>query len=256
MLLWILIPVLILTLLVGLALLEGALRRNPRGGYEAGALFLFGRTYARLVHNLRVRGGDRIPAEREPGPLIVVCNHTAGLDPVVVQCPCPFYIRWMMAEDMRAPQLEWFWTWWGIFFVDRAKRTPGGFKSAIRHLRAGGVVGIFPEGAIERPPRQLLPFLPGLGVLIKKSHARVLCVTIDGTPQYDPAWASLWHTSQTVVHFRELIDYAESDLGPAEIVEDLERRFAIWTNWPRNEDMESLVPDPDRVIPYGGLKAE
>ena len=248
---WLLIPA-VLVLLAVLGWLEGKLRDNPRGDYGSGFILLASRWYAVFCHRLRVRGRDRIPREREPGPLIVVANHTAGLDPVLLQVACPFFIRWVMAEDMRAPQLEWFWRWWGVFFVDRQQRRAGGFRAAIRHLRQGGVVGFFPEGGIERPPGQLLPFMPGLGSMIKATGARVLAVTIEGTPQYDPAWASLWHTSSSVVHFREILDFAGDERSGEEIVDDLQRRFEIWTGYPVNERFGALAPEPDLSVPYAG----
>lgn len=207
---------------------------NPRGDFESGFALAVSRLYCRAVHLLRVRGRKRIPAGQHPGPMIVVCNHTAGIDPILVQAACPFYVRWLMAQDMRTPRLEWFWTWWDVMFVDRIKRDSGGLRQALRHLKAGGVVGIFPEGGLERPPKQILPFQPGIGMLVKKTGARVLTVTVDGTPQVDPAWASLWNPSKSIVHFRETIDYTTTDLDGPAIAEDLRRRFVNYTGWTAN----------------------
>jgi hypothetical protein len=53
------------------------------------------------------------------------------------------------------------------------------------------VIGVFPEGRLERPERHLLPFLPGLGVMIKRTRASVLPIVIEGTPQTETAWASV-----------------------------------------------------------------
>lgn len=219
-----------------LGLLARWLEDNPLGTLEAGVCYHAARVYAACVHSLRIRGRDRIPISRDnAGPLIIVCNHTAGIDPVLVQTACRFPIRWIMAEDMRHPALEWFWRQWRVIFVNRSQRDGGGLREATRHLKAGGVVGIFPEGGLERPPGQLLRFQGGVGLLIRRSKASVLAVTIDGTPQFDPAWASLWHTSRSIVHFRETIDYSDSGLDAAGISGDLEARFMRWLGWPMNE---------------------
>lgn len=207
---------------------------------NAGLFFAFGRTYVRLFHGLRVRGRAAIPTvgkgERGPGPLIVIANHTAGIDPVLIQAAVPFHIRWMMAEDMRLGQLEWLWQWLRVIFVSRTSRDSLGAREAIRHLQAGGVIGIFPEGGLERPAFQLLPFQPGIGLLIKRTRARVLPVIVDGTPQVDPAWASLWKPSQSRIHFKPTLDYSHSELSAAEIAQDLRQRFMEWTGWPLNDD--------------------
>ena len=190
---------------------------------------------------------------------MIIANHTAGLDPVVIQASVPFHIRWMMAEDMRLGQLEWLWQWLEVIFVSRTSRDSIGTREAIRHLRQGGVIGIFPEGGLERPPFHLMPFQAGVGLLIKRSGARVLPAIVDGTPQVDPAWASLWRPSRTRVRFKPTLDYSGLDLSPAEIAADLRRRFAEWTGWPFNDEPSQIeqgaagksrlrrsVPDPRR----------
>lgn len=216
-----------------------ALRPNPLANPWGGVLYSLGGLYIRLVHRLTVRARAHCPTDRAPGPLIVVANHTAGIDPLLVSYACPFPIRWVMAQDMRLSWLEWFWRWQGVIFVGRrenAKSKNGlgssGVRSALRHLERRGVIGIFPEGGIERPPERLRPFLGGVGTLIHKSGARVLPVWISGTPTVDPAWASLWHQSRSVVEFGPVIDYAEAGLSPREITRDLQRRYADWTTWP------------------------
>ncbi|GAB4383843.1 MAG: hypothetical protein Kow0022_04700 [Phycisphaerales bacterium] len=160
---------------------------NPYGDFESGVLYRLGRAYAALVHHLRALGTDHIPNTRNPGPLIVVANHSSGVDPILIQCMLPFPVRWVMAEDMRVPQLEWFWKWQKVIFVGKPGHEALGLRLALKHLRAGGVVGIFPEGGIERPVRHILPFYPGLGALVVRTGARVLPVLIEGTPQVDPA---------------------------------------------------------------------
>ncbi|MEM7755128.1 MAG: lysophospholipid acyltransferase family protein [Planctomycetota bacterium] len=209
---------------------------NPKDGeFDAGVLFWLARRYNTWVHALRIRGRHNIPKERTPGPLIVVSNHTAGLDPVIIQADCPFFIRWMMAKDMRAPVLEWFWTYWKIIFVNRENADGQSVREAVRELKEGGVIGIFPEGALERPPRQVLPFQDGIGLIIRRSKARVLPVVVDGTPQFNPAWASLWKPSQSIVRFYPVIDYADSGMSAKEIADDLRQRYLDWTGWPANE---------------------
>ena len=237
--LWVSVSILVLAVLALLGMLGRTVFNNPRGDFETGITILAGRLYVSTVHALRVRGRKRLdglgPEIGRTEPLIIVCNHTAGLDPVLVQATCPFFIRWLMAQDMRASVLEWFWKFWDIIFVDRDRRDSAGLRTALRHLRAGGVIGVFPEGALERPSRQLLPFQAGAGLLIKRSGARVLTVTIEDTPQYDPAWASLWHLSRSRIHFRELIDYRETGLDQQGIADDLRRRFVNYLGWTTND---------------------
>ncbi|MEZ6242016.1 MAG: lysophospholipid acyltransferase family protein [Phycisphaerales bacterium] len=213
------------------------------------AVQILGRAYARFLHDLRVEGREHIPQDPSPGPLIVVANHTAGVDPILVAAACQFDIRWVMAQDMRLPWLGWFWRWQEVIFVSRSGQDRGAVREALAHLERGGVIGIFPEGGLERPARQIRRFRRGVGLLIHRSRAPVLPVVIEGTPQVDPAWASLWRRGRARVTAHEIVDYAESGLSGVEIADDLRRRYLDWTGWPANDrsQREADVTHPPRL---------
>lgn len=213
---------------VAFAFLSRALLDNPRAEPVFGLVWLLGWHYAVWVHRVRVIGVANIPKGRRAGPLIVVANHTAGVDPVLVQMPFAFEIRWIMAQDMRHPWGEWLWRLADVIFVNRQGDEIAGVREAIRHLRDGGVIGVFPEGGIARPRGTVRPFLPGVGLLIKKSGAPVLPVVIEGTPDVDPAWDSLTQRSRSVVTIMPPIQYRGSGLGAAAIAEDLRSRYEGW----------------------------
>ncbi len=196
-----------------------------------GLLYLSGRAYARLVHRLTIETEPGALSDID-GPLIVVSNHTAGVDPILVSSGCPRRIGWIMAEDMRLPLLNWFWRWQGVIFVTRDKEGRKGLRDARAALAAGGCIGIFPEGRLERPHGRLLPFNPGVGMLVKRSGARILPVIVEGTPETRTAWQALWTPSRAKVRFMRPISYADSTLTPAEIAADLQHRYAAWTGWP------------------------
>jgi 1-acyl-sn-glycerol-3-phosphate acyltransferase len=211
---------------------------NPRGDVETGLLWRFLRLYARLFHRLRVEGGEHIPRTRHPGPLIIVSNHTAGVDPLLIQAACVFEIRWIMAADMQVGWAEPFWRWAGVISVDRRRGDAGAAREAIRHVKEGGVLGIFPEGGLERPARTIIPFEPGVGLIIRRTGARVLPVIVDGTPIVDAAWTSLVRPGRARIRFMPPIDYSATKLSAQEITEDLRRRYAEWTGWAMSDEQE------------------
>jgi 1-acyl-sn-glycerol-3-phosphate acyltransferase len=214
------------------ALVAHWLLDNPRRDPEAGVLWRTAETYAALVHGLRATGVENFPATRRPGPLIVIANHTAGIDPLLIQTVIPFDLRWIMAADMRAPAMEWFWSFARVIFIDGTPGDVAAIREAIRHVKTGGVLGIFPEGGIERPPRTLRNFEPGVGLLIRRTGAPVLPVIIRDTPAVDTAWESLFRFSRSRLEFKPLIDYGDSGLSAEDIALDLRRRYAAWTGWP------------------------
>jgi 1-acyl-sn-glycerol-3-phosphate acyltransferase len=219
-----------------------ALCNNERNDPTYGMVFNGFRLYMRLMHRPTYAGIDNIPPA-DGTPTIFVCNHTAGVDPVLVHLASRHDTRWMMASDMRAPKYEAFWNWMRIIDVDRTNGDPASAREALRHLAQGGTVGIFPEGGLERPPKQLIEFMPGVGLLIKKSRARVVPVFIDDTPQVDPAFASLWHRSNSRVTFYPPINYSESGMTAKGITQDLFDRYKEWSGWPTNKNPKFLLEE-------------
>lgn len=200
-------------------------------GYASAVLRIF-QVYARFWQRARYEGLEHIPGATEAGspaePLIVVCNHTAGIDPILVQAACPFAIRFMMARDMRVWFMEGALRFGRVIFVDRENPTGLELREAMAHLKAGGALGVFPEGRIERPPPpagDLLPFREGVGVLVRRSGAAVLPALITGTPEAPTAWGSIWRRGRRVrVRFLEPIRFGRQSDAKA-ITSELEGAF-------------------------------
>lgn len=221
--------VLIAVVAVAVGAREGR-RRRPVSGWLEGFVYALGRLYARGVHRVEYVYEDGALDDLE-GPLLVVCNHTAGVDPILVSAGLPVPVRWLMADDMRISCMDWFWDWAGVIFIARTRFGRTGLRRARKHLQEHGVIGIFPEGHIERPAGTLLPFATGVGVLAHRTGARVLPVIIEGTPQTPSAWESLWTASRARVRVMRPIDYAGTDLQSADIAGDLLERYKGWTGW-------------------------
>ena len=201
--------------------------------------------YARLMHRPSVDGLEHVPERTPEGlgerPLIVIANHTAGVDPVLIQSVLAFEARWIMAADMRVPALDWLWEFGRVIFVDREKGDAMALREALRHLKQGLTLGVFPEGNIERPPRRILPFEEGAAMLAIRSGALVLPVIIEGTPQADPAWASLWKSSRSRLRFLPRIDAKALGLRPAALAEHLREVYLRETGWPKNDNPPRFV---------------
>ncbi|OAB62507.1 hypothetical protein AY599_28535 [Leptolyngbya valderiana BDU 20041] len=234
---WLFWLILALVLWLGVAMAAGRLLGGPRGDDVLGNLAYYViRGYVRLRHPPRLEGRENIP-EFIPGgglegvgPLIVVANHASGVDPLLVQSVLPFEPRWMMAADMRHPAGEWLWRFGRIIFVDRANSDPAGVREALRHLSIGGVLGLFPEGGIERKPQTLRPFQAGVGLLIRRSGARVLPIVIEDAAMAPTAWGALSRTSRPRIRVMPPIEYGREQ-GPGEVAADLQARYEAWTGW-------------------------
>lgn len=205
---------------------------TPRqGDVFTGIVYRLVQLYAAVMHGVSRRGVDRshVPTA---GPLIVVCNHTAGADPLLAQALVVPEIRWMMARDMMLPACAAAWDWLSIIGVDtQARADTRSLREAIRHVEDGGVLGIFPEGGIERPAGRLRPFMPGAGLVIAKTGAPVLPVFITDTPQTPQAWQSLWRTSRAKVTLGPIMRF-DAGMKPEAIMRRLREWFVATSGWP------------------------
>src|ERR1051326_9117775 len=95
--------------LVLFAFLCRALLDSPRPDIETGLAWHLIRALAFLVHRLRVAGSEHLPNPARPGPLILVSNHTAGVDPLLIQGLFRLQIRWVLAPDMPLKGPDPFW---------------------------------------------------------------------------------------------------------------------------------------------------
>lgn len=104
----------------------------------------------RLLYPLQVEGLEHVT-----GQSVVFCpNHSSALDPIMVACALPYnYSLRMMAKKqlMEIPVLGWFLRKMGAFGVDRGNSDIQAVKTAIRSLRDGSSLMIFPEGTRVKP---------------------------------------------------------------------------------------------------------
>lgn len=226
--------ILILTVAwLAFAAAAAALVRNPRGDPMSGTAFVLLRVYCWAFHRLEVHGRQHIPASPviDGRSVMIVANHTAGLDPLLIQSALGFFVRWMMAADMQGPGwLKPLWDFSGVILVQRHGATEiAGVREAVRELKRGQAVGVFPEGRLERERGKLEPFLDGVGLLIARTRPIVVPVTIRGTPHCRSSWRSLMIPSRSVIRFHEAIDYHTLKTRADRIAPDLEARFREWT---------------------------
>ena len=213
------------------------LASGPSGDAVTGLLWLIVRVYSRLMHRPRYAGLQHIPQTNRPGGLVVVSNHTCPIDPVLVQAACRFEIRWMMAADMMVAELDWFWRRQRLIPVARDGRDTVPAREAIRHVRDGGVVGIFPEGGIVLPREEVRQFHQGVGLIIARTKAPVLLVWVSETPHETNMFKALATPSRARVQFVDLLEFPDKT-DPATITRQLQQRLAEASDWPIREEAE------------------
>lgn len=191
------------------------------------ALRAVGRCYARIYQRLDVRSPCRLPRR---GPAILVCNHTGAVDPVLIQSVAPRLIRWMMAREyFDHNPLRWIFDAVGVILVERSGRDMAATRHAMRALDAGQVLGVFPEGRIEKST-ELLPFQSGIGLLALKSGAPVYPAYLDGNQRGKEMLEVFLKRSEASIAFGPAVDLAQLDKSRQGIEEAARRIRAAVQN--------------------------
>ena len=217
-------------------------RRSYGGNAILGWMRLAAIPYLRWFQRTSVHGRNFIPVTLGARGLIVVANHAAGLDPVLLQCAMRHPIRFMMSAEMMLPALAWAWRLLRVIPVCFDNRDAFALKGAIAHVADGGTMAIFPEGAIERPARQLRPFSGGLRLILARSKAPVLVAIIDPGDAAKTTWGSLFKATRASVQFVALIE-PTAEGHPRETAQRIFELMQQETGWPTNET------PPDEVNP-------
>ena len=133
---------------------------------------------ARTFFNYRVIGAENMIEE---GPCIIAANHCSYLDPPLVGVACKRAIHYLARKSLLdVPILGPILPELNVIPVDQKNADRSALMGAIRVVKNGGAVLIFPEGS-RSPDGQLQPPQPGIGMIAAKTGAPIVPVRIFGS---------------------------------------------------------------------------
>jgi 1-acyl-sn-glycerol-3-phosphate acyltransferase len=133
---------------------------------------------AKTFFNYKVIGAENIIEE---GPCIIAANHCSFFDPPLVGVACKRAIHYLARKSL----LEWpvlgpIFPELNVIPVDRKNADRSALMGAIRVVKNGGAVLIFPEGTRSLDGK-IQKAQPGLGMIVAKTGAPVVPVRIFGS---------------------------------------------------------------------------
>ncbi len=135
-----------------------------------------GLALGRLIYRVRPLGADRMPAR---GGVLLVANHVSYVDAIILSLASPRPVRFLAHEGFfQRPVLGFLLKAVGCIPVSD-RRSKDAIRAAVAHLRAGEVVGIFPEGQLTRTG-SLLELKRGWELIVRQAGCPVLPVVMDG----------------------------------------------------------------------------
>ena len=136
----------------------------------------------KLFFRLKVTGQENIPQD---GPFIIVANHSSLLDPVILGISIKPKIIFVAAAYL-------FKIGWLSYLLRKANSIPvqgendiSSLKRALKILQRGGVLGIFPEGGVDRQ-KDDLPIKAGAAYLATKVGVPIVPIKIKGADKVLP----------------------------------------------------------------------
>ena len=130
-----------------------------------------------LVFGLRVHHRRRFP---RTGGVLVVANHQSYLDPILAAVGMPRAFHPMARESLfRFAPFRWLIGSLYAFPVRRGTADLAAVKEALRRLKAGGVVLVFPEGTRTRDG-SIGPMHGGPAAIAARAGVPIVPMVIDG----------------------------------------------------------------------------
>lgn len=223
-------------------------RRMESGAVDGFVATLVG-AWLRAFHRPEWIGFDQARAAAASGA-IIISNHGSGIDPFLLQLPFRRRIRWMMAREQMLSGLSEVWEHLEVLPVTYGPEDAASFREALRHVQGGGLLGIFPEAGIARPPREIRPFLAGASLLVARSRVPVIVCWIENAPYASSALRTLFKPARVTVHCLGVVDF-KRERNPEVITNRLRGMIQEASGWPLNDAPLEGRGRRERIAPHG-----
>ena len=200
--------------------------RGSSNSLIIGFLRLTNIIYSRTFHGIQPSVPDPFSAK---GPFLLIANHRSSVDPCALSAYTRRDIRFLMAREYyEVPVARWLFKILGAIPVNRDGNDLAAAKTALKALKNGEIIGIFPEGRIQHespdPPFRDMEdesIKHGAALLAIRSGAPVITAYIEGTPPNESTLGALVCFSRSRVSFGEPLHF-KSMGGGKPSREDLE----------------------------------
>lgn len=167
---------------------------------------------ARVLTRLQWRASSsgKIPLPDERGG-VIVCNHRSSVDPFFLQTTLHRKAHWMVAKEyVEHPAFRWFLKACEVIPVRRQGIDTAATKLAIRLASQGGLIGMLPEGRINRTDDEfMLSVRPGAALIALKARVPIVPCYIEGSPYAGTVWSPFFMTARVRVHFGQPLELTE-----------------------------------------------
>jgi 1-acyl-sn-glycerol-3-phosphate acyltransferase len=188
-------------------------------------LYSINQLVTRVLWRAKVEGTIDLPLGQGA---ILVSNHRAGIDPLLIQRATKRVVHWLVAREyVEHRMMAWAFRILQSIPVNRGGIDTAATKQAIRIAKSGGLVGMFPEGRINTTKDVLLPGRPGAALVALKAQVPVIPCYVKDAPYNGTALGSFLMPGKAKVTIGKPIDISQfyDSGGDREVQQELTKRF-------------------------------
>lgn len=132
--------------------------------------------FTKLIYKIDYKGLENIPDE---GAFILVGNHKSNFDPIVISFTTKRKIHYLAkAELFKTKFTKWLFESVRCISIDRSKNDITAIKNALKVLKRGDILGIFPEGTRIKDGTENVQIKSGAAMIASKAKVNILPVAI------------------------------------------------------------------------------
>lgn len=231
---------------LALALAAGAVWLYRQFNFSPAAfpIYMLNIALTRILWRAKVVG--RVPFTRGQGA-VIVCNHRGPVDPAFIALACDRQVHWMVAREyVEHPAYAWAFRIFEVIPTSRGGIDTAATRLAVRYAASGELVGMFPEGRINRTDRLMLPGRHGAALVALKARVPVVPCYLTGSPDSDVLFGFLFQPRRAELRVGLPIDitpYAQRG-DDRQVQLDLTRRFL--------QEIAALAGQPDYLPELAG----
>ncbi|MBI4972846.1 MAG: 1-acyl-sn-glycerol-3-phosphate acyltransferase [Candidatus Omnitrophica bacterium] len=153
----------------------------------------------KIFFGLEAIGKENLPKK---GGFILASNHVSYLDPVAIGVLVPQKLNFMAKDELFKHLLSsWFFSALGVFPVKRDSADLSALKEAMRRVKNGQPLLLFPEGTRQLPGASHAQAHAGIGFLASKLAVPVIPVFVKGSDIALPKGTKTIRLNKVLVSF-------------------------------------------------------
>lgn len=133
--------------------------------------------FFKLFMHPHIINKENIPKE---GKIILAGNHTNILDCILLLSCTKRTIHFLAKDDLVRGPLAFIFKHMGIIPVNRRQKDPNALAASVEVLNSNKVIGIFPEGTINRTDNVTIPFKTGTVRMAYQTGSQIVPFVITG----------------------------------------------------------------------------